>query len=253
MSELVILSAIAIGLSLGIFGSGGAILTLPALVYLLNYDDKSAIIGSLFIVACISTFGSIPHFIKNNVSFKHILYFALPGVLGSYLGALIGSMVESWLQFLLFLLLMIIAATKMLRTKAVDQSTPETEAKNTYLIISGTLVGFATGFVGVGGGFLIVPALIFLGRLPIAKATATSLVIIVIQSSVALLSYYQHSFPLFKLMDWQMLIMIAAVGISGSYLGLWLKKYLNEQLLMKSFGYFLILMACIIFADKILF
>ena len=248
MSELTIISAVIIGLSLGIFGSGGAILTLPTLIYLLGYDEKVAVIGSLFIVAVISFFTAIPQIAKNSVSKVHLIYFALPGLFGSYIGAYYGSQVAPIIQMSVFVGLMFVAAIKMLTMK--DDLLGDA-ASNRILIVIGLAVGFVTGFIGVGGGFLIVPALVLLSKLPINKAVSTSVIIIFLQSTIGLISYHEHSMALFSQIQWSTLIVIALVGVAGSYLGLWLKQFINQALLTRLFGLFLILMASFILIDKV--
>lgn len=248
MFELTIISAVIIGLSLGVFGSGGAILTLPTLIYLLGYEEKSAVIGSLFVVALISLFTAIPQWFKTGVSKVHLLYFAVPGLFGSYAGAYLGSHVEPIVQMGVFVSLMFVASVKMLTMK--DNLTGNA-VNNNILIIIGAAVGAVTGFIGVGGGFLIVPALVLLSNLSINKAVATSVVIIFLQSTIGLISYHQHSADLFSQIQWPMLALIGAIGVAGSYFGLWLQKFINQALLTKLFGYFLILMASIILIDKV--
>lgn len=248
MIELTIISAIIIGLSLGIFGSGGAILTLPTLIYLLGYDEKTAVIGSLFVVAIISFFTAIPQWFKSGVSKVHLVYFALPGLVGSYAGAYLGSNVEPVIQIIVFISLMFIAAIKMLTMGDNSHASP---VNNSVLIIIGLLVGLVTGFIGVGGGFLIVPALVLLSNLPISKAVSTSVVIIFLQSSMGLISYHEHSMEIFSQIEWSLLIVIAGVGIVGSYIGLWLQQFINQKLLTKLFGCFLIVIASFILIDKI--
>lgn len=251
MSELIILSALVIGLSLGIFGSGGAILTLPTLIYLLGYSEKHAIIGSLFIVSIVSLFSAVPQVLKNGLSKPHLLYFALPGLLGSYAGAFLGANASPKLQMMVFVALMILAAIKMLSIKIENQTQAE-QCNSGLLLIIGALVGLVTGFIGVGGGFLIVPALVLLSKLSINKAISTSVIIIFLQSSVGLFSYYQHSQQVFNQMQWPVLLTIAAIGVLGSLVGIWLKQFINQTWLTRMFGWFLALMACFIVLDKLL-
>jgi len=246
--ELTIISAVIIGLSLGIFGSGGAILTLPTLIYLLGYEQKSAVIGSLFVVAVISFFTAISHWFKTGISKIHLVYFALPGLFGSYAGAYLGSHVEPAVQILVFVGLMFVASVKMLTMKDNLTSVP---VSNVILVVIGLIVGGVTGFIGVGGGFLIVPALVLLSNLSINKAVATSVVIIFLQSTIGLISYHEHSSLLFSQIQWSELTIISGVGVVGSYIGLWLQQFINQALLTKMFGYFLILMASIIFIDNV--
>lgn len=251
MNEMLIVSAIVIGLSLGIFGSGGAILTLPTLIYLLQLEEKVAIVGSLIIVGTIALFTLLPHLKSKSISNKHLIYFALPGLVSSYVGAYLGGLVSPLLQLVVFVVLMVVASVRMLIKS--NQSLSSEIIKPTLLSVAGLVVGFATGFVGVGGGFLIVPALMFLGKLNIAKATATSIAIIVLQSTVGAISYYQHSSDVFAQLPWPLLFTISGIGIVGSYAGVWLKQFLKQEVLSKFFGYFLLLMAISIFADRVIF
>lgn len=247
MSEIVIISAVLIGLSLGIFGSGGAILTLPTLIYFLGLDEKQAVIGSLFIVLLIATVSLIPHLKNRAISFSHIIYFASPGLLTSYAGGIAGTFVDSQVQIIVFILLMIIAAFKML---FMTSQTDEQKKGRFSLIVAGAIVGFMTGFVGVGGGFLIVPALMMLGGLNIKVASSTSLAIICLQSTMGLVSYLQYSYGIAMELPWSTLGVIAGIGVVGSLSGIKLRQHLNDKVLTQVFGIFLVVMAIFIGFDK---
>ena len=252
MDEITLVSALVIGLSLGVFGSGGAILTFPTLLYFLNLSEKAAIIGSLFIVAIIAAFTSIPHLAKKRVSVKHLVYFAIPGLMFSYLGAYVGSLAASWTQILMFVFLMTLAAVKMLATKSLPSSIAgSVKTKLTPLIISGGMVGFATGLVGVGGGFLIVPSLFLLAKLSLERAMATSIVIIFLQSSIGFFAYAHYSSEIVQDMQWGVLMSIAFVGVIGAYLGVAIVKHIDQARLSKSFGIFLILMSAFLLVDRL--
>ena len=250
MEYVVLISAVLIGLSLGLFGSGGAILTLPALMYLLGYDEKLAVISSLVIVGCIAFISSIPHWYKGNVSAYHLFYFAIPGLGLSYFGAYVGSNASSWLQLTIFVLLMVLAATKILLVQGHDVDPAKTQSP-LKLSIAGLIVGFMTGFIGVGGGFLIVPALLFLAKLDLQRATATSLSIISIQSVLGLVSYHEYSNDVFNQLNWLHLSVFSGLGVLGSLMGSGIKTRLNPERLTKIFAYFLLVMASFIFADKL--
>ena len=165
-----ILGALFIGLSLGIFGSGGSILTVPVLMYLVDMPANLAIASSLLIVAGISLFGSISNIWNNRVSWPHVLLFGVPGMLGTYGGAWLGTLVDSVVQLSVFVLLMLVAAVMMWRSNNSEQSAGE--IKFLKVALDGLIVGVITGFVGVGGGFLIVPALVLLGGVPMVLAIA---------------------------------------------------------------------------------
>jgi len=173
--------AIAIGVSLGLLGSGGSIITVPVLVYLLGQDEKVAIAGSLFVVGSIALAGSLQYVRAGLIDWRNVLVFGAPGMAGTYLGALIAAYVSGVLQLGLFALVMLLASYMMLRpVKLAD--TDHTPRETWKIALDGLAVGVITGLVGVGGGFLIVPALVLLGGVAIHRAVATSLVIIALKS-----------------------------------------------------------------------
>lgn len=248
MGFIVLVCAIFIGLSLGLFGSGGAILTLPILIYVIGYEEKLAVITSLVIVAAISFLASIPNWKGGLIKAKLLSLFALPGLIGSYSGAYLGSQSEPLLQLLLLAIVIILAASKMLYFQPAENQS--LQVHSIKLVLVGLIVGAITGFVGVGGGFLIVPALLIFGRLDFEQATATSLTLITIQSSVALYSYSQHASATFALVDWVFVVIFVCAGILGTHLSTWLKPNLNQALLSKMFAYFLLFMASFILLDR---
>ena len=156
--------ALAIGLSLGLLGSGGSILTVPVLVYLLGQDEKVAIAGSLFIVGTIALVGGMQFLRAGFIQWRSVLIFGLPGMAGTYFGAVIAAFVPGTMQLALFALVMLGASYLMLRPLDLEHadSTPRATWK---IAVDGLAVGVITGLVGVGGGFLIVPALVLLGGL----------------------------------------------------------------------------------------
>ena len=161
---LALLGALVIGLSLGLFGSGGSILTVPVLLYLLHMPPQLAIASSLLIVAGISLFGSVRNGLQRLISWRHVMWFGIPGMAGTYGGAWLGTLVDTRWQLLVFSLLMLAAALMMWRSKSTE--TMQAKAfKPAKIVLDGLVVGVITGFVGVGGGFLIVPALVLLGGL----------------------------------------------------------------------------------------
>ena len=169
--------ALAIGLSPGLLGSGGSILTVPVLIYLLGQPEKVAIAGSLAIVGTIAAFGSLPHIQAGRVNWRSVLLFGVPGMAGTYLGAWLALFVSGAFQLALFAVVMLVASVLMLRP--LDYANASSAPRAVWKIgIDGLLVGVIAGLVGVGGGFLIVPALVLLGGLSVHAAVATGLVII---------------------------------------------------------------------------
>lgn len=250
MDALVFISAIFIGLSLGVFGSGGAILTLPSLIYLLGYNEKLAVITSLFIVGFISLFSSLRSIYERTVSLSHLSYFAAPSVITSYIGGAVGAKTSDWVQLSVFILLMLLAAIKLLFSSNANLRQKQTPPLY-GLAIAGTIVGFFTGFVGVGGGFLIVPALVLMGNMSLIKASATSLIIISIQAFSGILAYAQVSPTLFSNLNVIHIATFSTVGIAGAFAGSWIKHKLNQQKLSKIFAYFLLFVACSILVERV--
>jgi uncharacterized membrane protein YfcA len=239
--------AIMIGVSLGLLGSGGSILTVPVLVYLIGQDEKVAIAGSLFCVGSIALAGSLQYVRAKLIDWRNVLVFGVPGMFGTYFGALIAAYVSGIVQLALFALVMLLASYMMLRpVKLTDK--PH-EPRETWKIASdGLVVGVITGFVGVGGGFLIVPALVLLGGLAIHSAVATSLVIIALKSFSGFYKYIEVLDDQNLELDWPTLMLVTVLGIIGSYGGAMIAGRMPQDKLKKGFGYFLILMGIYILA-----
>jgi uncharacterized membrane protein YfcA len=237
----VLFGAIAIGITLGLLGSGGSILTVPVLAYLVGQDEKVAIAGSLVIVGVIAFFASIPQIYKKNVDWRSVIYFGIPGMLGTYIGAWLAGYVSGAVQFTAFALIMLFAAWKML----VPAKEHDKVVQRAYwkILADGLIVGAITGFVGVGGGFLIVPALALLGGLSMHRAVATSLVIIVMKSTSGFYKYQDVLEQLNLALDWNIIGIISAVGIIGSFAGSKIGQSIPQEKMKKVFGTFLILMA----------
>jgi hypothetical protein len=233
--------AIAIGVSLGLLGSGGSIITVPVLVYLLGQDEKIAIAGSLFVVGNIALAGSLQYVRARLIDWRNVFVFGVPGMVGTYLGALIAAFVPGILQFSLFALVMLLASYMMLRPVILANEVHEPRA--TWKIASdGLFVGVITGFVGVGGGFLIVPALVLLGGLAIHTAVATSLVIIALKSYSGLYKYLDVLDQQNLELDWKTLMLVTGLGIVGSFAGAKIANRMPQDKLKKGFGFFLIVM-----------
>jgi len=245
-----IIGAILIGLSLGIFGSGGSILTVPVLLYLVNMPANLAIASSLLIVALISLFGGLLSASKKIVSWPHVWLFGIPGMVGAYAGAWAGAAVDSRIQLLVFVVLMAIASVMMWRGRS-NTDTPK-DVKVVRVAIDGLVVGAITGFVGVGGGFLIVPALVLLGGVPMVLAIGTSLMIIALKSFVGFAKYYSALSAQGYEFDWTIIAIISIAGIVGSYAGAWIGARLPRQKLQKAFAVFLILMAIFVLSQSVL-
>lgn len=245
---LTIVAAIVIGLTLGIFGSGGAIIALPSFMYVLQFTEKQAVIASLAVVAIISFVNTLLKVYAKQIDVKATISFLVPGLLGSYLGAFIGAGVDARYQMYAFVVLMVIAAVKMLRNSQFDCGASREPARFGIVVFVGLAVGLATGFVGVGGGFLIVPALMVFLKFTAAKAISSSVFVILFQTITALIGYRLNSSAVFVSLDWQAVLLVATVGTLGSVFGVKLSKNLNEALLTKTFAVFLLLMSVMVSA-----
>lgn len=235
------IGALLIGISLGLLGSGGSILTVPVLVYLVGEPEKVAIAESLGIVATISLVGAIPCALRKEVDWKSVFYFGIPGMAGTYGGAALSVFLTGSMQLMIFATVMLLAAVLMIR-KPKELQVKDKQAPIWLLITEGLVVGVITGLVGVGGGFLIIPALVLLGGLSMRIAVGTSLFIIAAKS---LLGFFKYVDVLAKedlSVNWSLLVIFILIGIVGSFLGAKASQFIPQQKLKRGFGYFLIVM-----------
>ena len=183
MNVLVIIGAVIIGLSLGLLGSGGSIITMPLLLYVVGETEKLAIAESLLIVGSIATVGSLLLAKSKLINLRYILWFGLPSMMGTYIGAWSAQFVTGVVQVLTFSIVMLLSSRMMLKSPLANVE-PKPSGSLVGVGAVGVAVGILAGFVGVGGGFLIVPALFLLARLTLQQATATSLVIIAFSNTL---------------------------------------------------------------------
>ncbi len=244
--------ALLIGLVLGLIGGGGSILTVPILVYALTLNPVIATAYSLFVVGATSLVGAIKNMMKGMVDFKTAIIFAVPAFIAVYLtrAFLIPAIPTELFQIgdflitknlaimLFFAIIMLLASVSMIRNKR-KETDEEAEIIYNYplIIVEGLVVGTITGIVGAGGGFLIIPALVLLAKLPMKKAVATSLFIIAIKSLIGFLGDVQNLD-----IDWPFLLSFTAVSIVGIFIGIWLNKFIDGKKLKKAFGWFVLLM-----------
>jgi len=184
---LAVIGALAIGLSLGLLGSGGSILTVPVLHYLVGQPEKLAIGGSLMVVGLIAAAACIPYAVGRQVDWRSVAWFGVPGMAGAWLGASLAHWVPGPVQLALFAAVMLISAWRML-SGGLAGATRE-EPRRLAVLAGGTGVGVLSGLVGVGGGFLIVPALVLLAGVPMVDAVGTSLAIIALNAFTGFAKY----------------------------------------------------------------
>jgi uncharacterized membrane protein YfcA len=242
--------AVAVGLSLGLLGSGGAILTVPILVYLVGHGEKTAIAESLAIVGAIALFGVLRAAMQRRIDWTSALLLAIPGIAGTWSGARVAQWVPGAVQLLLLAGLMLTASVLMFRKPRVGNAPAcamkpgeRAPACGTAIIAAqGVGLGFATGLVGVGGGFLIVPVLVLLRRLPMPTAIGTSLAIISVNSATGLVAYAGGD-GLDLDLDWRIVGMFIALGVAGSLVGNVLAGRIYQDTLRRMFAAFLVVMA----------
>ncbi len=247
-----LLLAVLVGVSLGLLGGGGSILTTPILTYVLGMEPRVAIASSLFIVGVTSVVGLLTHAKAGRVRWKTGLIFGAAAMVGAFAGGFIGGFVPGTVLMILFAVMMVATATAMIRgrkqAKGEDQPGPEGAGHLplTRILIDGSLVGLATGLVGAGGGFLVVPALNLLGGLPMAIAVATSLLVIVMKSASGLAGY------LFSVqLDWPVVLAFTGVAIVGSLIGARLAGRVPERALRQGFGYFVLAMGAFVLVQEV--
>ena len=240
-----LLGAVAIGLVLGLLGSGGSILTVPVLVYLAGQPDKVAIAESLAIVGAIASVGAITYARQRLVDWRAVVGFGVPGIVGTYLGAVAAAYVPGAVQLALFGVVMLAAAGAMLKGRAGLEGEHQKRSVATVAAL-GVGVGVMTGLVGVGGGFLIVPALVLLVGLDMRLAVGTSLSIIVLNSVTGFAKYLDTLTEAGASVDWRLVGTFAAIGIVGSLVGARLSQRVPQAQLKRGFAVFLVVMGTFI-------
>jgi uncharacterized membrane protein YfcA len=250
--------ALFIGIVLGITGGGGSILTVPVLVYILNFNPLIATAYSLFIVGTTAAFGTFQNFKKGLVAPKTALQFAIPSVIGVYFTRkfivhnlpdvlfYFGSLKLSKETFLmsLFGIVMFSAAYAMLKPQKDLTTTPSRGI--VFVSIELFFVGVLIGLIGAGGGFLIIPALVKLAKLPMKKAIGTSLLIISINSLFGFLGDVQTI-----AIDWKFLLPFTSLSVIGIFVGLKIQHLIDERLLKKIFGFFVLIMSFLILYEEL--
>ncbi|MGP1371568.1 MAG: sulfite exporter TauE/SafE family protein [Almyronema sp.] len=236
--------AIAVGVSLGLIGGGGSILAVPVLVYVLGLSPKAAIAMSLVTVGTVSLIGAIPHWRQGNVDLKIAAIFAPAAMVGAYAGARLAGLpwVSETFQLICFGLVMVLASLLMIRQHQPARSALKPSQNHWLAIpIEGLGVGLLTGFVGVGGGFAIIPALVLLGGVPMKTAIGTSLLIIAVKSATGFLGYLNQ-----VTLDGALLVSFTLAASFGTLLGAYLNRFIDAKHLQKGFGYFVLAVAAFV-------
>jgi len=245
-------ASLLIGISLGLIGGGGSILTVPVLVYLFKVEPVTATAYSLFIVGATSLVGVFPKYKKGEINIKTAIVFGVPSILSVYstrafivpaipneiftLGSFVAT--KAFMTMLLFALLMVFASVSMIRSKkqVVDE---EGEQVFNYpmILLEGTVVGLITGLVGAGGGFLIIPALVLFSKLPMKQAIGTSLLIIAAKSLIGFTGDLGR-----QSINWNLLLSVTMLAIAGIFIGNTIGNKIAADKLKKGFGWFVLVM-----------
>ena len=255
-------ASLLIGISLGLIGGGGSILTVPVLVYLFKVEPVTATAYSLFIVGATSLVGAFPKYKKREINIKTAIVFGIPSIVSVYstraflVPAIpneiftIGSFVatKSFMTMLLFAVLMVFASVSMIRSK---KQVSEVEGEQVFnypmILLEGTIVGIVTGLVGAGGGFLIIPALVLFSKLPMKQAIGTSLLIIAAKSLIGFTGDLGNQY-----INWSLLLPVTALAIAGIFMGNAMSSKIEADKLKNGFGWFVLVMGIYIIFKEFL-
>jgi uncharacterized membrane protein YfcA len=246
MIALAIVLAVLVGVSLGLLGGGGSILAVPLLVYVAGMDTKEAIATSLLVVGTTSAFALIPHARAGRVRWRTGLLFGVAGMTGAYAGGRVAEFIPGTVLLVAFSLMMLATAVAMIRGRKAPSRPAHAELPVGRVLLDGVVVGLVTGLVGAGGGFLIVPALVLLGGMPMSAAVGTSLLVIAMKSFAGLAGYMAS-----VEINWPLAMAITAAAVLGSLVGSRLSGLVEPDTLRKGFGYFVIVMGLFILAQQV--
>lgn len=258
------ISSLLIGISLGLIGGGGSILTVPVLVYLLGVEPVLATSYSLLIVGLTALVGAVQNYRKGLVSLKTAVVFAIPSFIAVFLTRYyimpaipdnlmdIGDfrLTKPIAVMVFFAVIMLLAAFSMIRSgkkKELDDVAVQ-EFNYPMIILEGAVVGVLTGLVGAGGGFLIIPALVLLAKLPMKQAVGTSLLIIAVKSLIG----FTGDIAVSREIDWVLLSIVSILAVAGIFVGSWMSNYIHGSSLKKGFGWFVLAMAVFIILKELL-
>ena len=246
---LVLALSVVIGLSLGVLGGGGSILTVPILVYVAGFEAKEAIAASLFVVGVTSAVSVLSHAREGRVMWRTGLIFGAAGMAGAFVGGLLGGHIPGQILLIAFAIMMVATSVAMLRGRKKKNNDGAAPVKHDLplgrVLLDGAVVGLITGLVGAGGGFLVVPALALLGGLPMSVAVGTSLVVIAMKSFAGLAGYLTT-----VQLDWGITLGVTAAAIVGSLIGSKLAGRIPEAALRKAFGWFVLAMGTFVLIQQ---
>lgn len=250
--------AVFIGVAVGLLGGGGSILTTPLLIYVLGFEPKQAIAASLFVVAITSLFGLIFHARAKRVRWKTGLIFGAASMVGAFAGGQVGSQLPGAVLLTAFAVMMAVTAIAMVRGRKKVAAKVHKGLPLFRILLDGAVVGFVTGLVGAGGGFLVVPALVLLGGLPMQAAVGTSLLVVMMKSFAGFFGYIVTfgggSFVSWNPdveIPWTVTLMVTGMAVLGSFIGAAFSGKIHPDRLRKGFGWFVLVMAAFILIQEI--
>lgn len=247
---LALLGALCIGISLGLIGAGGSILTVPVLIFIVQRPEKLAIAESLAIVGGVAFMGAIPYALRSQIHWKSVFLLGIPGMLGAYLGACGSYYISGSIQLILFAVIMLGVAGIMLGTSpSLEKEIPFQQAMS-VTTIEGFLIGCLTGCIGVGGGFLIIPTLVLFNHLSMYLAIGTSLMIISLNALTGFIKQLSALNALHMQVSWEIISLISVMGILGSLGGSYLSNTISQLRLRQGFGLSVLLIGTYILLKK---
>jgi len=237
MTPAALFLALMIGLSMGVLGGGGSIIAVPALTFLLHFPPKEAVVTSLAIVGAVAASGAVSAIARGAMPLPLAAVVGVAATAGAYPGGLAGAHLADRAQLLLLGVIMLMAAVVLWRNSAGQQTSPPRN-NLLLLIVLGVSVGAITGLVGVGGGFLMVPALVIGARQPMQQAAATSLLVIALAAFAAIPGYAGR-----VTLDWSFIVPFVAVGACGVAAGGVVAQFLPQRRLQQAFAAVLVVLA----------
>ncbi len=237
--------ATLIGLSLALLGGGGSILTVPVLVYVLGYGAKTAIAMSLPVVGITSLFSAALHWRRGHVQLRMALTFGLIAIVGAFAGARLAEHLSGPVQLTLLAVVILAAAATMLRGPRTDDGAIDRPVRFALLVPVALGVGVLTGVIGIGGGFLVVPALVLLARVPMREAVGTSLLVIAMNSAAGFAGYLGRI-----TLPWGFLSAFTAAAVLGAIAGGAIAPHVPQATLRRAFAWFLLVIGTMVLCQN---
>lgn len=246
LPALTVVLAVLVGVSLGLLGGGGSVLTVPLLVYVAQQGPQEAIATSLLVVAATSALGAASHARAGRVRWRTALVFGAAGMAGAYGGGRVGSLLPGTLLLVLFAALLVVTSVAMLRGRSPVDADATGHGSVWHVLLHGVVVGFVTGVVGAGGGFLVVPALVLLGGLPMHAAVGTSLVVIAMKSTAGFAGYVAGT-----AIDWPLAVGVVAAASLGAVAAGRLSHHIDADRLRDGFGWFVLAVGQVVLVTEV--